>query len=193
VSDLEFERRVSAALHAPVATDVNAKRAIMARVRAAAAMGMPVRRGPRRAPRRGARYSLVGLALAAGIGSVTTLSSLIRASPGAGSAAVSGVIGDTVVSTLRDTLRLVRLMFDDTGARRVAVVGDFNGWRAGETPLRREPGTGRWSVTLALRDGSHRYAFVVDATRWVPDPTAAPIRGDDGRVYSLLHVARASN
>jgi hypothetical protein len=46
---------------------------------------------------------------------------------------------------------------------------------------------------VALRDGAHRYAFVVDGTRWVPDPTAERVRGDDGRVYSLLHVARVSN
>jgi hypothetical protein len=193
VSDVEFERRVSAALHAPVPTEGRAKHAIMERVRKVAADGMPARHDLRLAPRRATRHSLVGLALAAGIGSITTLSSLLPPSRGVGSNQGTAVIGDTVVSALRDTLRLVRLMFDDPGARRVAVVGEFNGWRAEETPLRQDATTRRWSTTLALRDGAHRYAFVVDGTRWVRDPAAAGIRGDDGRVYSLLHVARASN
>lgn len=167
----------------------------MERVRDAAASGMPVRRDQHFVPRRGGgmRHSLVGLALAAGIGSITTLSSLLPPSPATGSSEGTAVIGDTVVSALRDTLRLVRLMFDEPGARRVAVVGDFNGWRVEETPLRQDATTRRWSTTLALRDGAHRYAFVVDGSRWVRDPAAAGIRGDDGRVYFILHVARASN
>jgi hypothetical protein len=193
VSDVEFERRVSAALHTPVPTDARAKHAIMERVREIVADGRPARRDLRLVPHRTMRHSLVGLALAAGIGSITTLSSLLPPPPVSGSSDGTAVIGDTVVSALRDTLRLVRLMFDDPGARRVAVVGDFNGWRADETPLRQDATTRRWSATLALRDGAHRYAFVVDGTRWVRDPAVAGIRGDDGRVFSLLHVARASN
>ncbi len=188
MSDAEFERRVSVALHADVRMEAGAKSRIMDRVREAA-------RDTPRAGRghlgRGARLSLVGVALAAGVGSITTLSAL----PPADHAGRAGgvVIGDTVVSTLRDTLRLVRLILDDPRARQVVVVGDFNGWHAGETPLARDAATRRWSATLALRDGSHRYAFVVDGTRWTPDPAAERVRADDGRVYSLLHVARATN
>jgi hypothetical protein len=193
VSDVQFERRVSTALRAPVATSERSREAIMERVRRAAADGMP-RRSSFGRPFGSARHSLVGIALAAGIGSITTLSALFPADRGvARRAAASIVIGDTVVATLRDTLRLVRLIFDDPAARRVAVVGDFNGWRADETPLQRDPSTHRWSATLALHDGAHRYAFVVDGTRWSPGPGAHSARGDDGQVYSLLHVARASN
>jgi hypothetical protein len=186
---VEFEDRVSAALRHAVPPDVAARSRIMARVREAS----------RELPRnrtvfidRGVRRTLVGLALAAGIGSVTTIPALLPRNDGSASAA-SGVIGDTVVSTLRDTLRLVRLMFDDPGARRVAVIGDFDGARDTERALTRDPATRRWSTTLALRDGSYRYAFVVDGTRWVPDARAERVRVDDGRVYSLLHVARATN
>jgi hypothetical protein len=189
VSDVEFEQRLSAALRHDVPADARAKARIMERVRDAA-HHLP--RRPATPLARGARHSIIGLALAAGIGSVTTLSALL---PSAGRAGVArtAVIGDTVVSTLRDTLRLVRLMFDDPGAREVAVVGDFNGWRAGDTPLVRDRATHRWSATLALRDGAHRYAFVVDGTRWVPDPAAERVQADDGRVYSLLRVARTTN
>lgn len=189
MSDVEFEQRVSAALRRDMPVDSRAKARIMERVREVA-RDVPRRRAPSFG--RGTRHSLVGLALAAGIGSITTLSALVPPAGGAG-ALRTAVIGDTVVSTLRDTLRLVRLMFDDSGAREVSVVGDFNGWRARETPLTWDGGTQRWSATLALRDGAHRYAFVVDGARWVPDPAAERVRAGDGRVYSILHVTRTTN
>jgi hypothetical protein len=186
---VEFERRVSAALRRDVPCGVDGRSRIMQRVREAS---RDLARAPAPFFGRGVRHSIVGLALAAGVGSITTLSVLLPSGGGSGGGRTA-VIGDTVVSTLRDTLRLVRLMFDDPGAREVAVVGDFNGWRAGGTPLARNPVTRRWSATLALRDGAHRYAFVVDGTRWIPDPSAEHVRADDGRVYSLLHVARTTN
>jgi len=166
----------------------------MERVRVAAAEGHPIRRSGK-PPHRLSRHSLVGLSLAAGIGGLSTLSSIVPAAQrDVGQGLSSVVIGDTVVATLRDTLRLVRLMFDAPDARRVAVVGDFNRWDAGATPLAREERTQRWSVTLALSGGEHRYAFVVDGTRWVPDPRAErSVRGENGRVYSLLSLSRSAN
>jgi hypothetical protein len=190
VSDVEFEQRVSAALRDEVRADAQAKARIMELVRTAS-RELPRSRSP--FVFRGARHSIVGLALAAGVGSITTLSTLLPTAGRAYAGDRTAVIGDSVVSTLRDTLRLVQLIFHDPGARQVAVVGDFNGWRAGETPLARDPVTRRWSATLALRDGSHRYAFVVDGSRWAPDPSAERVRADDGRIVSVLHVARLSN
>ena len=189
-----FERRVARALHAnvPLGGDARARRGVMERIRLAAAEGPPVRR--RRAdPWRRSRNSILGISLAAGIGGITTLSVVAPDARPAASAS-SVVIGDTVVSTLRDTLRLVRLMFDAPDARRVAVAGDFNRWDANATPLTRDEGSRGWSVTLPLRDGEHRYAFVVDGTRWVPDPHAErSAQGEAGRIYSLLNVSRAAN
>jgi hypothetical protein len=190
-----FERRVVRALQAdvPLARDERARHAVMERVRRAAAEGHPVRRhtGPWH---RWSRNSIVGISLAAGIGGITTMSVVAPATRPGASGLSSVVIGDSVVSTLRDTLRLVRLMFDAPDARRVAIAGDFNRWDSDATLLTRERGSRAWSVTLALRDGEHRYAFVVDGTRWVPDPRAdRTARGDDGRLYSLLNVSRATN
>ena len=190
-----FERRLARALRAdvPLGSDERARRGVMERVRVAAAEGHPVRR--RAEPwHRLSRSSIVGISLAAGIGGISTLSIVAPEARPAASALSSVVIGDTVASTLRDTLRLVRLMFDAPGARRVAVAGDFNRWDADATLLTLEEGSRRWSVTLALRDGEHRYAFVVDGTRWVPDPRAArSARAENGRIYSLLTVSRAAN
>lgn len=190
----EFERLVANALRAPVRADAHAKALVMERVRGAAAQGYPRRRPD--AWGRFARHSIVGLAFAAGVGGISTLSAILPASRGDEPAVSSVVLGDTVVGTLHDTLRLVRLMFDAPSARHVAVAGDFvpSSASMATTPLVRERDGRRWSITLALRDGEHRYAFVVDETRWVPDPRAErAVRGDDGRLYSLLSVARATN
>jgi hypothetical protein len=165
VSDIEFEGRVERMLRAPLPANARAKAAIMERVRCEARDdgARPVFAFP---TSRSTRHSLIGLALAAGIGSITTLSALMPSSrSGEMGTVTSSIIGDSVVDRLRDTMRLVRLMFADSSARRVAVVGDFNGWRTGATQMKRDAQTGRWSVTLALHDGEHRYAIVVDNTR----------------------------
>lgn len=190
MSDAEFERRIAAALRAPVPSRADGRETIMRRVRESAGTGGPRRRVHVFASRSG-RHSIVGLAMAASIGSIAMFGSVGSrdARPGAER---SGVIGDSVVATLRDTLRLVRLIFDEPGARQVAVVGDFNGWSPSATPLSRQSSSRRWSAVVALHDGDHRYAFVVDGARWVPDPSVTPVR-DGGRLVSLLHVARASN
>jgi hypothetical protein len=192
VSESELERRIIAALHVTVPSTARSRQSIMDRVRAVPAHERPRRRAA--GGGRTIRHSIVGVALAAGVGSLTTLPALFPEShPGSPSSLTTAVIGDTVSSTLRDTLRLVRLMFDDTSAHRVAAVGDFNAWSAERTPLHRDPATRRWTTTIALRDGAHRYAFVVDGTRWAVDPSTPRARADDGRLYSLLHVASATN
>ena len=190
-----FERRVARALRADVALggDERARARVMERVREAAAEGHPVRRRAEPWLLR-SRTSIVGLSLAAGIGGLSTLSAVVPDARREVAGLSSVVIGDSVVSTLHDTLRLVRLIFDAPDARRVAVAGDFNRWDVEATPLARGARSHRWSVTLALRDGDHRYAFVVDGTRWVPDPRAErSVRGEDGRIYSLLNLSRSAN
>jgi hypothetical protein len=193
MSDHELEQRLRRVLGVRITTSAQAQEAIMQRVRHAAREEQRRRMMPPSFGRR-ARHSLIGVVLAAGIGSVTTLSTLVprKAVTQGGSAAMSMVIGDSVADRLRDTLRLVRLMFDDPGARRVAVVGDFNGWQADANPMHQDPVSGRWQTQLALPDGEHRYAIVVDNTRWVGDSIARQA-GPTGQVYSLLHVVRASN
>jgi hypothetical protein len=63
-------------------------------------------------------------------------------------------------------------------ARTVAVAGSFNGWKVGALEMSRGS-DGIWSVTVPLPVGEHHYEFVVDGTRWVPDPTAH-VQVDDG-------------
>ena len=65
-------------------------------------------------------------------------------------------------------------------ARKVAVVGDFNGWDASHAAYQaHHRGGGVWSVTAAVPAGHHRYSFVVDDSVWVADPTAPRVVDND--------------
>jgi 1,4-alpha-glucan branching enzyme len=58
-------------------------------------------------------------------------------------------------------------------AKKVAVVGDFNGWDASHAGYQAQHrGGGVWSVTAPVPVGHHRYSFVVDDSLWVADPSA---------------------
>lgn len=53
-------------------------------------------------------------------------------------------------------------------ARSIDVVGDFNGWRPGATPLR--PCEHGWSGETELPVGcAYRYRYLVDGCRWLND------------------------
>lgn len=64
----------------------------------------------------------------------------------------------------------------DGKAESVSLVGEFNGWAPGTTPLTRLE-NGLWTVTVPLAPGRHVYAFVIDGTLVVADPRA-PKAGD---------------
>jgi hypothetical protein len=88
-------------------------------------------------------------------------------------------------------LQPVQLVLRAPAAHRVSVVGDFNGWDASKSTMSRDPASGLWSQTLALRPGRHVYAFVVDDSIWIRDPrTPAANDADFGRPGSVLLVGR---
>lgn len=73
-------------------------------------------------------------------------------------------------------------------ARKVSVVGSFNGWNPAVHPMRRGEGND-WTITLYLSPGRAVYLFSVDGALW-NDPE------DDGRTpngwgteYSVRHAA----
>ena len=74
-------------------------------------------------------------------------------------------------------------------AKRVSVVGNFNGWDPQAHPLRGPDRFGVWSLSVPLPPGHYRYLFVVDGVRWVMDPgaLASDADGFGGRSSLLFH------
>jgi hypothetical protein len=74
-------------------------------------------------------------------------------------------------------------------AREVSLVGDFNDWDTADLPMERAAREGVWTVTVPLAPGRYRYTFVVDGTRWIPDPGAPRgVEDDFGRPSSVITV-----
>jgi hypothetical protein len=89
-----------------------------------------------------------------------------------------------------DTPVAVAFALRHPGARRVSLVGDFDVWSPTAEPMRRLS-DGTWTTTVALTPGRHAYAFVVDDTVWVTDPTAPLVRDPDyGRDHSVIVVGQ---
>lgn len=85
----------------------------------------------------------------------------------------------------------VQMVLRAPAAQHVSVVGDFNAWDTHADAMSRDPVTGLWSHTLALRPGRHVYAFVVDDSVWMRDPRSPEAADEDfGRPGSVLLVGQ---
>ena len=92
-------------------------------------------------------------------------------------------------SHTRDTVFVTRFMIVAPGAQHVTLVGDFNDWDKGATPLLKVAANGVWTAEVRLPPGRYAYAFLVDGQQWVADPAAPPATGDDfGRPSSVVTV-----
>jgi len=129
----------------------------------------------------------------------------VRLSPAATLAWAAGLVAVASVGTLRvvascsgvtpapvaavaETVHVVRFVFRDPDARRVALVGDFNGWSKDATPLATVNEPGAWAVSVTMPKGRHEYAFIVDGVRWSPDPFAARVADEFGTESSVVTV-----
>lgn len=178
----EALRLIGAADRAPVSFSAAVDARVMATVRRHAQS--PVRRmwASLNAPRdlefhvRVRPWAAVGIAMAAAAAITLLLTRASAPFPGPVARAPSP---DSV---------LVRFVLYAPGAQQVAVAGTFNQWDSHAAPLIRAGSKGVWTTTLALPVGQHRYAFVVDGERWVPDPAATPVDDGFGRRNTVLAV-----
>jgi hypothetical protein len=86
--------------------------------------------------------------------------------------------------------RAVYLRLVAPASSRVVVVGDFNNWDPGATPLRSSGREGIWTVELRLKPGRYHYTFLVDGRTWVRDPAEPPApESDFGAPTSVLTVS----
>lgn len=84
----------------------------------------------------------------------------------------------------------VHFELDAPHARRVSLVGDFDGWNPAAIPMRRRS-DGAWAIDLPLPPGRHAFAFSVDG-RLTIDPTAALAADDNFGVPSSVVVVTAT-
>jgi len=72
-------------------------------------------------------------------------------------------------------------------AQHVSVVGDFNGWQPGRTPLTRRDGL--WTTDITLPPGEYQYKYRVDGTL-VRDMYSTTIIADGAGGYNTVLVIR---
>ena len=85
----------------------------------------------------------------------------------------------------------ITLRYTDPGAKKVAIIGDFNDWREPGTPLVRNP-NGIWETVLHLQEGVYEYKYMVNDTEWKQD-TANPLAQANpfGNANSVIIVGNA--
>lgn len=86
---------------------------------------------------------------------------------------LSLMFGDKLLLHGREGTITVRFEIQAPGAQTVSLAGDFNGWDMNATPLSDENHDGVWTIELPLKAGRvYKYMFVIDGSKWVPDPSA---------------------
>jgi 1,4-alpha-glucan branching enzyme len=85
-------------------------------------------------------------------------------------------------------LRAVNFVCNAPQAQAVVLVGDFNQWNPAAHPMK-QMADRSWLLTIELKHGHHRYAFLVDGVLTL-DPRAQGItRNDKGERVSLVPVS----
>lgn len=83
----------------------------------------------------------------------------------------------------------VRFTLYAPGAHSVSVAGSFNEWDPRQAPLTQTHTPGVWAGTVALPPGQHVYAYLVDGSRWLPDPASPTVDDGFGQRNSVVTVA----
>jgi len=82
----------------------------------------------------------------------------------------------------------VRFALKESGAKQVAVAGDFNQWMPMELGQDRDE-SGNFSVEIPLEAGTYSYSFLVDGKKWLADPAADRVVDDGfGKKNSVINL-----
>ena len=106
-------------------------------------------------------------------------------------ASTRGARRDDGSRTAAESPGVVQFVVVASGAKRVTLVGDFNGWDPAANPLRPAGAAGVWMANVALPPGRYHYTYMVDGAHWLTDPAAPRATSDDyGPPSSVLTVMR---
>ncbi len=94
------------------------------------------------------------------------------------------------MSSLRyeKTLRAINFICAAPQAKAVSLVGDFNNWDPAAHPMKQMPDK-NWLLTMELKHGHHRYAFMVDGHLTLDPKSQGVTRNDKGERVSLVPVS----
>jgi 1,4-alpha-glucan branching enzyme len=73
-------------------------------------------------------------------------------------------------------------------AKHVGIVGDFNQWNSSANPMKQMPDKA-WMITVELKHGHHRYAFLVDGQLTLDPQAMGVTRNDQNERVSLVPVS----
>lgn len=91
-------------------------------------------------------------------------------------------------SGVDDRLRNITLTLDYPEASDVCVIGTFNNWESGATPMKLDR-DGSWIAQLVLPPGRYAYKFLIDKKIKITDPASTLVEPDGfGGMNSILEV-----
>jgi 1,4-alpha-glucan branching enzyme len=85
--------------------------------------------------------------------------------------------------------RVVRFAVAAPDARRVSLVGDFDGWNPNAVPMRRGADGHTWIVDVHLAPGRHVFAYSIDGALRVDPAAPRAIEDDFGSPSSVVVVS----
>lgn len=86
-----------------------------------------------------------------------------------------------------DSYHSHRFIIRQKGITKVEITGSFTDWQ--KVSLLPTGSDDYWEVTLPVPDGEHRYSFIVDGSKRLPDPTVLVRETDDfGTVNSIINI-----
>jgi len=101
--------------------------------------------------------------------------------------ALAGLLLFVFITEPVKPLRINRFVIYEPSASQVELVGSFTGWK--RTAMTSIGNSGYWELRLQLPFGEHRFAYILDGSRQMVDPTL-PVREKDdfGGENSILNV-----
>ena len=100
---------------------------------------------------------------------------------------VAALLWFSVATTPAPAACLNRFVIYEPTAHRVELIGSFTGWQ--RTPMKPIRTSGYWELNLQVPFGEHRFAYILDGSRQMADPTLPGREKDDfGGVNSILKV-----
>lgn len=74
-------------------------------------------------------------------------------------------------------------------ATKVFVMGSFNNWNKGATPMKAVNHNGLWSVDVPLQEGEYTFMYLIDEMRWMTPPLAEDFVTDGfGQINGVVVV-----